>query len=76
MDGDKWDRISALLTWTWSAVYFSAPLSLGAVAALPHLCIDERKRRLNLTQAILGRNIPSGVEVALGMNSWTTALAP
>ena len=50
----------------WSAVCSSAPHSLDAVEAMPHLCIDDRKRpipvrrRFSRTQASLGIPIPGG----------------
>ena len=50
----------------WSAVCCRAPHSQDAVKAMPHLCIDDRKRptpvqrRFSPTQAGLGSPIPSG----------------
>ena len=50
----------------WSAVNSSAPHSQDAVDAMPHLCIDDRKRptlvprRFSRTQAGLGSPIPGG----------------
>ena len=50
----------------WSAVCSSAPHSQDAVEAMPHLCIDDRKkptpvwRRFSRTQAGLGSPIPGG----------------
>ena len=50
----------------WSAVCSSAPHSLDAVEAMPHLCIDDRKRptpvrrRFSRTQSGLGSPIPGG----------------
>ena len=50
----------------WSAVCSSAPHSQDAVEAMPHLCIDDRKRstpvrrRFSLTQAGLGSPMPDG----------------
>ena len=43
----------------------------------PHLYMDEQKRptperrRLSLTQATLGRPIPKGLVLALGMKAWS-----
>jgi len=51
---------------TWSTVCSSAPHSLAAEEAIPHLYKQERKRptlmrrRLSRTQALLGRVIPGG----------------
>ena len=50
----------------WCAVYSSAPHSQDAVEAMPHLCIDDRKRptpvrrRSSRTQAGEGSPIPRG----------------
>ena len=61
----------------WSAVCSLAPHSQFARGARPHLYMDEQKRptperrRLSLTQAALGRPIPKGLELALGMKAWS-----
>ena len=50
----------------WSAVCSSAPSSQEAVEAMPHLCIDDRKRptpvrrRFSRTQAGFGSPVPGG----------------
>ena len=50
----------------WSAVCSTAPHSQDAVEAMPHLCINDRKRptpvrrRFSRTQAGLGSPIPGG----------------
>ena len=52
---------------TWSAVCSEAPHSQFGEGARPHLCIDEWNRptpvcrRLSLTQAALGKPIPTGL---------------
>ena len=61
----------------WSAVCSLAPHSQFVRGARPHLCMDEQKRptperrRLSLTQAALGRPIPKGLVLALGMKAWS-----
>ena len=59
----------------WSAVCSTAPHSHFDVGARPHLCMDDRKRptpvlqRLSLTHDRLGRPIPIGMVVVLGMKT-------
>ena len=59
----------------WSALCSLAPHSHFAEEARPHLYMDEPKRptpvrrRLSLTQAVLVKLIPIGLELILGM--WT-----
>ena len=53
------------------------PHCLVSALARPHLYMDEQKRptperrRLSLTQAALGRPIPKGLVLALGMKAWS-----
>ena len=60
----------------WSVVCSLAPHSQFVKGARPHLYMDEQKRpiperrRLSLTQAALGRPIPKGLALALGMRAW------
>ena len=66
----------------WSAVCSEAPHSQLDVGARPHLCIDEWKQptpvrsRLSLTQAVLGKPIPSGLVLALGMKPRSLDVLP
>ena len=61
----------------WSAVCLVAPHSQFATGARPHLYMDEPKRptperrRLSLTQAALGKPIPKGLVLTLGMKTWS-----
>ena len=61
----------------WSAVCSLAPHSQFVIGARPLLYMDEQKRptperrRLSLTQAALGRPIPKGLVLALGMKAWS-----
>ena len=58
-----------------SAVCSTAPLSQFDVGARPRLCMNDRKRptparkRLSLTHDDLGRPIPIGPVIALGMKA-------
>ena len=60
-----------------SAVYSLAPHSQFVRGARPHLYMDEQKRPaperrlLSLAQAALGRLIPKGLVLALGMKAWS-----
>ena len=57
---------------TWSAVCSKAPHSQFGEGARPHLCMDEWnrptpvRRRLSLTQAALGKPIPTGLALVSG----------
>ena len=61
----------------WSTVCSLAPHSQFVRGARPHLYMDEQKRptperrRLSLTQAALGRPIPKGLVLALGIKAWS-----
>ena len=61
----------------WSAVCSLAPHSQFVREARPNLYMDEQKlitperRRLSLSQAALGRPIPKGLVLALGMKAWS-----
>ena len=61
----------------WSAVCSVAPHSQFGEGARPHLCMDDLKRptperrRLSLTQAVLGKLIPRGLALTLGMKAWS-----
>ena len=61
----------------WSAVCSLAPHSQFGKGARPHLYMDEPKRptperrRLSLTQEALGRLMPIGLVLTLGMKSWS-----
>ena len=57
---------------TWSEVCSEAPHSQFGEGARPHLCMDEWnrptpvRRRLNLTQAVRGKPIPTGLAPVSG----------